>query len=461
VSGRVGPLIRRAFGRVAAAPPWMILGVGWAVMLVYAFPGQMTKDSFDHLREARAGIYSDAHPPIIDLIFKFLELVIPGQFGMLVLQNALLLAGLYAIFRTTFPASRAAWWATGVFVFPPVLVVMAVIWKDCSMAGLLVVGIACLVSSRRGVRIAGLVALCGATALRYNAFGATLPLIVLLFEWRPGMRWLQRYALSTAAWLAVTVAAFGINGALTDKPMHYWHSSLAVYDIVGTLAFVDEDLPDAELRAEFAGTNLLIDHDLHKIIRQIYSPRDFLTISSDPAKTLWELPLDGYVPAPQAQRDAIERVWWHTVTTYPWAYAKHRLAVTGEVLDLGSHHALGAVPKREVSLPAYAVELGLATGWSSTQFKLTAAMRWLSRHTPLFVPWVYLLLTLVLLPLAWRQRDVLAILLSGVIMESSLVFLVHSRDYRYSHWMVITTTIGVILLATRRYRAARAAVCYT
>jgi hypothetical protein len=415
----------------------------------------MTRDSFDHLREARAGVYSDAHPPIINVIWKILEVVIAGPLGMLLLQSGLLLAGLYAIFRVTFEPRRAAWWATGVFVCPPVLTVMAVIWKDCSMAGLLAVAIACLPSRRRGLRLAGLAATCGATALRYNAFGATLPLVVLLFEARPGMRWLRRYALSTAVWLATTLVAFGINAALTDKPMHYWHSSLAVYDIVGTLANVDGELSDAALRTELAGTELLIDHDIHSTLRAVYSPRDFFPILNDPARSLWKLPINGYEPAPRSQRDAIERAWRHTLEAHPWAYMKHRFAVMGEVLDLRSTRSLGAVTRRELRYSAYAAELGLDTGWSSTQLQLTRTMQWISRHTPVFVPWVYLVLTLALLPLAWRQRDVLAILLSGLVMEASLLPLVHSRDYRYSHWLVITTMIACIILATRRYRAAR------
>jgi len=69
-----------AAGRaIAALPPLAVLGIAWAVFLVYAFPGVMTQDSFDHLREARAGIYSDAHPPIINLVWKVSEQLIAGR----------------------------------------------------------------------------------------------------------------------------------------------------------------------------------------------------------------------------------------------------------------------------------------------------------------------------------------------------------------------------------------------
>jgi hypothetical protein len=455
---RAGAVPRRALAAVgsalAALPPRAVLGIAWAILIVYAFPGIMTQDSFDHLREARAGIYSDAHPPIINVLWKLCEYVVAGPFGVLVFQSGLLLAGLHAIFRRTFEPRPAAWWTAGVFVCPPVLTVMAVIWKDCCMAALLAVAIAGLLSTRRWARLGALVAIVLAAAFRYNAFGATLPLVVLLFEWRPGMHWLRRYALSTAVWLATTFAALGINAGLTDKPMHYWHSSLAIYDIVGTLANIDGTMSDDDLGALLKGTDLQIDHDIHATIRAAYTPRDFFPILNDPANTLWSLPINGYDPAPQAQRDAIERAWWRTIETYPWAYVKHRFAVMAEVLDLHTTRALGAIAKREYRYPAYANELGLSTGWSSTQHKLTRALQWISRHTPLFVPWVYVVLTLVLLPIAWRRRDMFAILLSGLGMEATLLPLVHSRDYRYSHWMVITTLIGCIVVVTRRYREA-------
>jgi len=41
-------------------------------------------------------------------------------------------------------------------------------------------------------------------------------------------------------------------------------------------------------------------------------------------------------------------------------------------------------------------------------------------------------------------------------MESSLLFLAHSTDYRYSHWMVISTILGAIFLGVRRHRMSRA-----
>ncbi len=427
------------------------------ILIIYAFPGQMTQDSFDHMREAREGIYSDAHPPIMNVLWKLCDTIVAGPIGVLVVQSLLLLVGLYLIFRKTFEPRRAAWWTAALFVFPPSLTVMGVIWKDCVMAGLLAVGIAGLLSDLRSRRLLGLAAMFGATAFRYNAFGATLPLVVLLFQWSPGMHWLKRYALATACWLVVTVAAFGVNKALTDKPMYYWNSSLALYDIVGTYAFVDEDLPDSEFETQLAGTELVIKKDIHALIRDVYTPSTYYPILNDPQRTMWNVPINGYVPAPEPQRDAISRAWWHTITTYPGAYLKHRITVFSEALGIGTGRGRGVPVKREFRYPQLAWDNGLATAASPIQNKLTRLMQYIARHTPFFVPWIYALLSLIMLPLAFRQRDVLAIILSGIFMELTLLPLVHSNDFRYSHWMVLTTTIAAIVLATRRYRAARAA----
>ena len=59
---------------------------------------------------------------------------------------------------------------------------------------------------------------------------------------------------------------------------------------------------------------------------------------------------------------------------------------------------------------------------------------------------------LALLVMCRRQRDVLALLLSGLGLELSLLPLVQTPDYRYSHWLVICTCLAVVMLFTRRAR---------
>jgi hypothetical protein len=448
---------RRIARSIADAPPIAILALGWLVLVIYAYPGQMTQDSYDHLREVRDRIWTDAHPPALNLLWRIADSIVAGPFGMLVFQATLFAGGLYLVFRRVFAPRRAAWMTTALTLFPPVMAPMAVIWKDAPMTGFLLLGVALLHDERRRGRIAGLVALATAAALRYNAFAATFPLIVLVFEWEPGARWFRRYAIATVAWLATTAAAFSFNAVLTDRQVHFFYSSLGVFDIVGTLAFVDQDLSDAELEKTFAGTDVQVHTDIHGAIRRIYQPDDFLPIitSGGTYPILWHLPITGYDPVPEAQREAIRRAYAEVLTSHPGAYLKHRLTVMGEVLWLFHPWPSGAIRSRAFASPDQHRSFGLGTGWSTLQKKMTRWLTWVWKKTPLFLPWIYAVVALVLLPFALRHRDILALLLSGLALDLSLLPLAPSPDYRYSHWMVLTVCIATIVLTARRARGIR------
>ena len=60
------------------------------------------------------------------------------------------------------------------------------------------------------------------------------------------------------------------------------------------------------------------------------------------------------------------------------------------------------------------------------------------------------LLALLLLPVARKYRDVLALLLSGIAIDLTLLPLASSPDFRYSHWLVTSVTISTIVLVARR-----------
>ncbi len=441
---------------VRSLPPGVIVAIGWGIGLVYAYPGMMTMDSLDQLSEGRAHFYTDGHPPAMAAMLRIVDAIIAGPFGMLMIQTGAFVIGLYWILKRAMQPRTAAIATSCIYVFPPVLAPMGVIWKDCIMAGFFLLGIGALFSEKRWPRIAGLACLGIATAVRYNAFAATLPAIVLLFTW-PGIAGWRRYLLATGAWLAVTLAAFGVDAALTDQHQYIWQSSLAVLDITGTLAHVDDTIPDDQLRQTLAGTQILVDHDIHAAIKKRYElctehGMDFEPLIAREGH-LWDLPLWG-TPAPEAQRDAVTRAFWDVVTSHPGAYLGHRWQTMREVIGL-SHHPVGAmVPTFHTQYTPYMEKMKLSTGWSPLQEWMQRKSVWMSKKTPVFRPWIYLVVTLVLLPLAIRARkvDVIALLLSGLALEATLFPLAPTPDYRYSHWLVVTTPMSVAMLVARRSR---------
>jgi hypothetical protein len=441
-----------AWGRIRQLPPAAILAAGWTVFVLYAFPGVMTMDSFDQLREGRDWYFTDSHPPAMAALWGIVDRVISGPFGMLLIQGTSFLAGLYLILRHAMSPRRAAACACALLLFPPVLAPMAVIWKDCVMAGCFVLGIAGLLESCKWRRLAGLAALSLATAMRYNAPAATFPLILMLFEWQPGRRWLVRYALAGGAWLAVTGAAFGCNAMLVDQPMHLWQSSLALEDIVGTLAHVEPELPDRELGPLLAPTGVLVDRDYHARLRAKYLPYDFQPLISGDGH-LWDVPLNGSTPAPEPVRDAISHAWWVIVTGHPGAYVAYRLEAFEEAIGITHRHVGAMVVPHGVQYAGMLDHMGLANYASRFTVIAERVTMYLAKHTRLFRPHAYLLLSLGLLVLCRRHREVAAILLSGLALELSLLPLVPTPDYRYSHWMVTCACLSLVMLLARRARA--------
>jgi len=435
--------------RIANVRPRTVLAIAWLWLVLYGFPGQMTTDSFEHLIEARSGLYTDGSPPAYNLLFWISDQTFGGQVLVFLVQITAFVLGAYLTMRRLVPR-HAHWFAFALVMFPPVFTPLALVWKDALMPALLLLAIGSFLDERRWVRLLGVAAVFGAIAIRYNAFAAAFPIVVLLFQWRDGMHWVKRTGLALVVWLATTLAAFQFNKLLTDQPMYLWHSSLALFDIAGTLKHVDGTLPDAELAPLFAGTGIRIDRDYHARIRAQYRLGNFFNLVAGDAR-LWDVPIRGTEPAPQAQRDAIGHAWREIVTSHPGAYLAHRLRMFREVLALQRHrHAYWAVPGREFAYPATAEREHVAVSFSRVQHVTTRALDYVWHHSSLFEPSLYLLVALLLIPLARKHRDVIALLGSGIAIELTLFFLASSPDYRYSHWMVLCTCIAIVTLVVRR-----------
>lgn len=420
--------------------------IAWLVVVLYAFPGQMCPDTFDHLGEARTGVYTDSHPPAINALFWIAEQVASVPLILCIGQTLLLLIALDRLCCRSLPRDRAARLAAAIFVAPPVFVTMAVVWKDGLLPGLLVLGLHGLLDDRRAVRVGGLAALAGATAIRYNAFAATFPLIVLLFEWQRGASWWRRYPIAVAAWLATSGAAFALNAQLTDREMHYWHSSVALHDIVGTYAHRDDDVSDRELAERLAGTQLISEHDIHATLRANYHRDNFFWLIGG-NHPVWRVAI--FEPMPASQQAAIERAWRATISESPGAYLRHRVDVMSAVLAWGKLGNRSAILGRDYEYKVNAIAAGMSTRPSWLQRAVSQRLASIGRWVPMFAPWLYLALALIALPIVRRHRDLFALVASGIALESSLVVLAPTPDYRYSHWMILATILAIALYVAR------------
>lgn len=431
--------------------PRRILLLGWLGAFLYAFPGYMSFDSVVQLEQARTGRFRDDHPPAMAALWQLTEVFVSGPVGMLVLQLTAFLVGTYLLFKTKMSERAAAIAASLVLVFPPVLNTMAVIWKDSQMAAYLVLGAALLLSPRRGGRLAGVFFLALATAMRHNALAMTLPLVVVLFTWTPSHRCWKRYAIAFATWILVTMSARVFTSQLAGQHTYMWHRSLALLDIVGTLRFT-EDMPDAELHRELAGTPLRYSVDLQRHTRDVINPE------ASPTHQLWDSTNSFFFePKTHEERTAVARAWKSIVTAHPFAYARYRWIVFSQLTQLDDTAPGSPIYCwfTDVQNPFGSRErIGHAAGPSGLQGNVQQAMFWIG-DTVLFHVSVYAVLALLLIPFAFRERTVVALLASAIVSEAALFVIAPTVDVRYSFWLVVGTLDAAILLVAIRSNVQR------
>jgi hypothetical protein len=433
--------VRELFDRVVTDR--VILVAGWVWFLVYAYPGYMSYDSAWQLSQARhIELRNDWQPPSMAWLWHLLDLIVAGPFPMLVLQSLTFVLGFRALFAHVMPKRAAAAVAVLLLLLPQNIVVMGVIWKDSQMAGFLAAGLACLLSERRWVRVAGYLFIFLASAVRYNAAAATLPIILAQFGAGGALPKWRRLALASAAWVGITVASFVFNGLLVEEHKYPWPTGAAILDIAGTIRFAPHYDND-ELLRDTAGVPW---HKTDKIqirIRSWYHPENqFLNVTEEPGQ-IFEY------PSTDAERAAITAAWKKLVFEHPLAFLRHRIGVFGAQLDCDAGGAGGVYA--DFTNPTYIDLLGHRAVHSWLQ------LRWVNRMhtfdgTLVFRVGLYFLLSIALLPLCRRQRLALIVLLSGIFHELGLFWVAPAIDYRYSHWMVACALAGAVILFVRRFR---------
>jgi hypothetical protein len=418
------------------ATPRKILVAGYLLFLLYAYPGYLGTESVDQLVDARAGSFTDWYSPVMSEVWRLVEWVVTGPFGMLALQSTLLLGGAYHLFRRVVPARAAAIAACGMLVFPPVLAPIAVVWRDSQMAGYLLAGAAAVTSSRRAIRLVGLGLILLACAMRDAAVFAALPVVVLGFAWRDGQRWWARGAVAAAAWAAIAIGAAWLNGALADAVTERPGVALAASDIAGVLRY-SAPIDDARLARELAGTGVVVQGGAQALYARSEA-------ASDGGRGMLGVP---DTPEGRASLFAARRA---LLLAHRGAYLTARWHVFYRLLGLSSS-VPAPVYASFVESPGHRAAIGHAATHGWVQRLLVKCVRPLG-GTFLFRPYLYLIAAFVLLPIVviTRQRDTAMVLASGIAYELSWFFLAATADYRLSHWMILCSCLAAALLIARR-----------
>jgi hypothetical protein len=282
-----------------------------------------------------------------------------------------------------------------------------------------------------------------ATAVRYNALAATLPLVALLWNRDLAIAWYKRFAVGFAVWLGITGAALVVDRAVVDQHSEVFAIGAAPVDIEGILHFAPEVDLEA-LKRETPDVPWRQDVDLRQIVKTGYKPYNSFHQMYDGGPSA----IFTY-PANTTHTAALTALWKRLVREQRGAFLRHRLAVTKAQLEcrVSVWHApmMGSIEAEWITHHRSALSRTQKL-WVRANQKITS--------TKLFRPRMYFLLSLVLLVFTKRRRLVAALLLSGVANELLLFAVAPSVAYRYNHWMISCVLLSIILLVIERSRAS-------
>jgi hypothetical protein len=417
----------------------MVLLIAAGGLMACYWPGIMTWDPIEQYGQAVANTYADWHPPIMAWIWHFLIPIHSGTAPMLVLQVALYLGGhslltTWALKRGR-PGSALAFAACALMPIPMAL--MGSVLKDCLMTGALLSAVGLLVwrteSGSRLLPIAALVFLLLATALRFNAFPATVPLVVALtpISWRRGR-------VRLAATSLVTLLVLLSVQPLVNRLLHVERTGVEYTQFIFDLAGI----------TEYSGVDAFPTLDVSDPItvnHHCYSPEMWDDYSSWEDPPTCPINFDGVRQAFADSGQNPEIFWLHAIASHPLAYAEHRWA------HLKINYRM-TVPKVNYQ-PA--PDHSIANPWNYI-FHPNRVQSWVDRaavltdQSPLGWPICWLALAFGILAIASSlpsRRLIVPICLSVILYGVSYAVISVASDLRYHLWTMVGTGVAMVLVA--------------
>jgi hypothetical protein len=433
------------------AVTFAVLGLlSLGLTLYLCAPGYFGPDSRSQFQQARDFNFSDDHPVLMALVWHYLDRILPGPLGMLVLTNVLYWAGLSALFWLL--PGPIGWRALGFLVvgfLPPGFSTLPIVYKDPLMHGALFVAVACVVPHTRralATRLAlGAVCVLLAVGVRHNGAAAAWPFLALPFmrlqvvaRLRP---WLRLLVGSVAGLLLAFAMATGVDHALAplSKPTEFWQT-VPKYDLAGMSLHAGELLVDPDSPVFAKGMGL---EELRQQFNVDYSGTLYQCI---------RVRNRGCVPLFRFTRDPDELArlshnWLSAIAEHPGAYLAHRWDLTRAMLTV---NASG----KELYYLSTAPHSNFVQQYLPSE-RLLWVLSFMERHIRFtaYSPWVYVVLGLLLLPFTLRHfhREgaplPLLFLLSGGAYLLSILVGASSSTYRYCVWTILCTLLSLFAFA--------------
>lgn len=439
----------------------LILGAGVlvAIIVVMFFPGVMTKDSKAALDQARTLDLTDWHPPIMAIVWRYLDAIIRGPLLMLVCQAVLYGWAVSKLCVEAFPdlgRRIPLWLLIPLFgVFPPVMALTGMIWKDTWMSGLLLLALGNLYAIANATARAGrwrafawLCASClAATAFRHNALSATAGLLaggIYLMMTDRSVAWL-RLAIACGGGVVLSFAFWSVNGLATramTTPSHPT-TSILLHDIAGTISRSEN--PRQEASHLLASHPSVSSRDLDQFMAQLernYDAADANGILRSSRRT--NVPFDIIVHQRDHNAAAVKAAWRDILARNPRAYFAHRWATFQCLIQLCN--------VEQWAIRSYVLNkshLGIGSS-SAAQARLRTLLldpRTARLYSPAF--WLFICLLAAGVALVngrGKGKIPLFMGLSALGLAVALFLTSPIGSYRYMHWVIVLGWANIFIL---------------
>ena len=400
----------------------------------------MVWDSGHQYTQALSGRFDDWHPPLMGWIWRLFIPLVSGPAPMLLLQLGLYGAALgFLAYRAWQRGCRhQAIWLAATALFAPTQLLMATIVKDSLMAAALLAAFAALCHFRdtgnRLSRVIGVALILLASCLRFNAFLAGLPLLLLALP----ERWTAhrgRAALAIAGAAGLLLLAMPVANRLLQAQRSGVELSLVIFDLGGITAHDGGNaFPPMAIKNPVA-----VNDDCYLAERwDSYSwwvdptcPMDFETVRT----------------AFAAQHINPELFWIRAIASHPLAYAQHRLAHW----NIASQFLVRKTTERWISAASDPNDWNFRVAPNPGNRFVSAAVLALNA-TPLGWPCCWLALSFGLVMLGYRlphSRTLMALAGSAFLYSLGYGPLSVAAELRYYCWPMMATLIAAVLFAGR------------
>jgi len=436
-----------------AAGILVVLAVS-AFFTAASYPGFMSFDSLEALRQARTQVEGSQYPPFGSYVWRVLDWIWPGPTLMQLFQNGMLLGSLAWILQSLrWPPIAQVVTVIAVAALPPLAGTMLVVWKDVAMAAFYGAGFATFVHARRNpvpgkalLALGGLLVFCG-MAYRFNAASGALPLLVYAL-WvgraKSGPREVVRAVIGGTCLVFVLFALVWVVNSYRFPSMERLERNTNVdgimrFDLIGISRYSGQSVVPAR------------DGGLVNVayLRMIYDPRHLnITSANDVAHRIANQP-----------PGEIARTWLAAIKEHPGAYLRHRSAVFREYIGLHSHQVFYVthpfVDPNNLGIshtPNALTRLAVGYVWNADDAFLERA-------------WVYYLAALLSLAFFVERRnrrfagEAVTALGSSLLYLAPMYFITPAADLRYNFWSIWGAVLCMVfvlssLLAARSHDLA-------